>query len=242
MTALKEKYQSKILLAEDEEHIAFNLILNLEAEGYQVVHAKNGREALTLFEENPESFDLILLDVMMPDIDGYQVARQIRSSNQQTGILMLTAKSSEDDRIQGFRSGVDDYLTKPFSLAELLLRVKRMLVRNEFYANPEASTEELIEVGSLKLDTASLKFDSPLGHYNVTDLEAKVLKEFMTHPNRVLTREHLLTHVWGIKSNIETRTVDNFIVRLRKLLEREPSTPEILTSVRGKGYKLNVQL
>ncbi|MBP9709304.1 MAG: response regulator transcription factor [Oligoflexales bacterium] len=247
--------KKKILLVEDEPNLAFNLLFNLQQEGYLVTASTDGLHALEVYNsEGP--FDLILLDVMLPGINGFEVAKNIRQNDQITGILMLTAKSSEEDRIQGFTVGVDDYLIKPFSLAELLLRIRRMLTRKDFFdiglnsANSlntldalnkgPVPAESFFRAGQIKLNISSLELETQNGKFNITDLEAKILKEFLSHPNKVLPREYLLSYVWGIKAHLETRTVDNFIVRLRRYLEKDPSNPEQLVSIRGKGYRLNI--
>jgi len=229
----------KILLVEDEPHIAFSLQINLQAEGFHVVMATDGRIALEKFQlEGP--FDLIILDVMLPELDGFAVAKEIRKKDDQTGILMLTARASEEDRIKGLETGVDDYITKPFHLKELLLRVGRMARRAGYLAeSSELTVARVFTHGPFVLDFESLQLKGPQGEHSVTKLEADMLKEFFCHPQRVLSREHLLEKVWGIKADIETRTVDNFIVRLRRYLESDPTKPEILVSVRGRGYRLN---
>ena len=233
------KSKKRILLVEDEPHLAFNIEFNLQAEGYEVVPAANGQIALEKYHDNGP-FDLIILDIMIPEINGYEVAKKIRLTDNKTGILMLTAKSAREDILEGLQTGADDYLTKPFHLDELLLRVKRMAVRSSFYQlDDKQTTETVLTCGHIKLDTESLELSSPNGDYNLTALEADVLKEFLRNPGRVLTREHLLTKVWGVKGNMETRTVDNFILRLRRYLEKDPSNPLCLESVRGRGYRFH---
>ena len=243
MTEIKQSKPTqgkKILLVEDEPHIAFSLQFNLQAEGYDVVPAANGRIALERYRSDGP-FDLIILDVMIPELDGFAVAREIRKNDDQTGILMLTARASEEDRIKGLETGVDDYITKPFHLKELLLRVKRM-ARRAGYLVPEGTdltNTHLFKHGPFELDVESLQLKGPQGDHPLTKIEADMLSEFIRHPQRVLSREYLLDKVWGIKADIETRTVDNFIVRLRRYLEADPARPEILVSVRGRGYRLN---
>ena len=180
---------------------------------------------------------------MLPELNGFEVLQEIRRIDTKTGILMLTARASDEDVIRGLKTGADDYLTKPFHLEELLLRVKRMAKRSELFYEPEKSTdgEELLQLGNLELNMNSLVFKSSQGNFNITVLEAKVIKEFMNNPNKTLTREYLLEKVWGLRGTVETRTVDNFIMRIRKCVENNPSKPEILVSVRGKGYKLTIE-
>ena len=233
--------QKRILLVEDEPHLAFNLEFNLVSEGYDVVLATNGRAALDKFTKNGP-FDLIILDVMLPEVDGFEVARTIRSKDAHTGILMLTARASEHDVIKGLETGADDYITKPFHLQELLLRVKRMARRAELLHAPQAAGAgaESINCGPFKLDTEALELETPKGKFTLTALETGILREFLLNPGRVLSREHLLKTVWGAQGNIETRTVDNFIMRIRKFIETDPSSPVLLESVRGRGYRLTM--
>ena len=232
-----------VLLVEDELNLAFSLKLNLEAEGYKVHHVSTGAEAVSAFQ-HADQYAAILLDVMLPELDGFQVAAKIRGIDPRVGILMLTAKDSDEDRVQGFESGVDDYLTKPFHLPELLLRVKRMMDRVSFlsksHLNQKANQTQLIKMGRFTLDEHSLRFSSPKGDFAVTEIEAGMLREFLTHPRQTLTRDYLLQHVWGIGGQIETRTVDNFVLRLRRMIEVDPSSPQFLRSIRGRGYELSI--
>lgn len=238
------EHKKKILLVEDEPHLAFNLQLNLQEEGYEVVLATDGQAAVDLF--NSESpFDLIILDAMLPEMDGFAVARHIRANDDQTHILMLTALGREEDRVRGFEAGIDDYITKPFHLQELLLRVKRMIRRSSYFTvpaekAPEPEKTDVIRCGPFELYTDRLVIESPSGSHSITAMETDILREFMQNPDQVLSREYLLDRVWGMKGDIETRTVDNFIVRLRRYLEPNPSKPQYLISVRGRGYRLVV--
>jgi len=230
--------KKRILLVEDEPHLAFNMNFNLQAEGYDVVPAVDGQIALQKFaHEGP--FDLIILDVMLPEVNGFEVAKNIREHDDQTQILMLTALGKEDDRLRGFEAGADDYVTKPFHLQEFLLRVKRMIKRSQYFHTPtDTSSAEVLRYGPFALNTELLHLVTPTGQHTLTALEADVLREFMQNPKRVLSRQHLLDTVWGMKGDIETRTVDNFIVRLRRYLEVDPGKPVFLVSVRGRGYRL----
>ena len=232
----------KLLLVEDEPHLAFILKLNLEAEGFQVEHCSDGDSAITSFSAKGP-FDAIILDVMLPGKDGFSVAKTIRQSDARVGILMLTARSAEDDRLSGFASGVDDYITKPFHLQELIARVRRMTERAQLYRDetktPQASK---IEAAGMVLDYSQLLLHSGGKAHPVTKLEADFLKELMSNPGHVVSREHLLEKVWGLRSTTETRTIDNFVVRLRKMIEEDPRDPKILVSVRGRGYKLEERI
>lgn len=228
-----------ILLVEDEPHLAFNMELNLREEGYEVSLAVDGIEALQVYAEKGP-FSLIILDVMMPGKNGLEVAQEIRQHDKTTGILMLTARAAESDIILGLELGADDYMTKPFSLQELLLRVRRMADRSELFRPQLAANRtksEKVRFEDVSWDPRTFELTSRQGHFVLTALEAKVLHEFITHPGEVLSRQHLLSQVWGLSGNVETRTVDNFIMRLRKFFEADPSKPQILLSMRGRGYK-----
>ena len=226
-----KKPHSKILLVEDELNIARPLQFNLEQEGYEVFSTPSGKEALTLYER--KTIDLIILDLMLEEMDGYEVARQVRQKDQRLPILMLTAKSTAEDRVQGLELGADDYIIKPFHLRELLLRVERMLKRSNWYMDEPARK---ISVGKYKVDIERLSGYGPRGPLQLTALEADLLETLISQPNRVFSRGELLEKVWGYTSDVETRTVDNFIARLRKYFEEEPDHPQHFISLRGKGY------
>ena len=232
------KAKQKLLLVEDEPHLAFILKLNLEAEGFEVELCCDGDEALKRFVEKTP-FDAVILDVMLPGKNGFTIAKFIRERDAKIGILMLTARSAEDDRLTGFASGVDDYITKPFHLKELIARVRRMTERSILYKS-ETSIDvgQIISAAGLTLDCEKMLLYCSGKSQPVTKLEADFLRELMTHPGRVVSREHLLEKVWGLRSTTETRTIDNFVVRLRKMIEPDPRSPKILISVRGRGYKL----
>lgn len=223
----------RILLVEDEVNLARPLQFNLEQEGYEVLLTASGKEALTLQEK--ETFDLIILDLMIEELDGFEVARQVRRTNQRLPILMLTARSAQQDRVHGLEVGADDYMVKPFHLRELLLRVQRMLERSSWYADRRDPVRE-IEVAGYSINLEQLSGTGPHGELALTALEAKLLDVLTSEPNRVLSRGELLERVWGYNSEVETRTVDNFIVRLRRHFEIEPEDPRHFISVRGKGY------
>lgn len=224
---------SRILLVEDESNLARPLKFNLEQEGYEVSLTPSGKEALALYAREP--FDLIILDLMLEEIDGFEVARQIRQRDQKMPILMLTARTAIEDRVHGLELGADDYIVKPFHLRELLLRVERMLERTTWYAGSERPSR-LIEVAGYQVDLERLIAVGPSGSLQLTALEASLLEALISQPNRVLSRGELLEKVWGYHSEVETRTVDNFIVRLRKYFEEEPEQPRHFISLRGKGY------
>jgi len=224
----------RILLVEDEANLARPLQFNLEQEGYQVRATGSGREALELQAE--QRFDLVILDLMIEEIDGFEVARQIRRKCPRLPILMLTARSTEQDRVQGLEIGADDYMVKPFHLQELLLRVRRMLERAGWYGD-EMPPHREISIAGYRVNLESLSAEGPRGSFRLTNLEASLLEKMADNPHRVFSRADLLEKVWGYRGEIETRTVDNFIVRLRRYFEADPEHPEHFISVRGRGYK-----
>jgi two-component system, OmpR family, alkaline phosphatase synthesis response regulator PhoP len=230
---IEQKSHSRILLVEDELNLARPLQFNLEQEGYEVYSTPSGKEALSLQESRP--FDLIILDLMLEEIDGFEVARQIRQRDQKLPIIMLTARSTPEDRIHGLELGADDYIIKPFHLRELLLRVERMLQRTTWYAEKEQPSRN-ITIAGYAIDLEKLSGYGPRGPLQLTALEADLLEALITSPHHVLSRGELLEKVWGYHSDVETRTVDNFIVRLRKHFEEEPDQPRHFISLRGKGY------
>jgi DNA-binding response OmpR family regulator len=178
---------------------------------------------------------MLILDVMIEEIDGFEVARRVRQRDPKLPILMLTARSTSEDRVQGLAIGADDYLTKPFHLQELLLRVRRMLERAGWYA-PERTPSREVEIGKCRVNLETLSGRGPKGPLQLTTLEASLLDVLTAEPNRVLSRAELLERVWGYAADLETRTVDNFISRLRKYFEEEPEQPRHFVAVRGRGY------
>ena len=227
----------KILLVEDEQHISFMLQYNLLAEGYQTVAAMNGKTAISLYESE-KPFDAIILDVNLPELDGFEVLRHIRSKDTRTGILMLTARAADQDRLSGIRGGADDYLTKPFNLNELIARIARMIERSKLFKG-DGEKGHVQSFGNWNFNYEELTLESQDGVKHVlTALESDLFRELLTHKNTVLSRDTLLKRVWGMKGEIESRTVDNFIMRLRRMIEANPSKPEYLVSVRGRGYML----
>jgi len=228
-----ETMASKILLVEDEETLAAGLEYNLTEEGYTVVWAKDGKEALELFSS--EKFDLIILDIMLPYFDGFEIAKRVREKDPQIPILMLTARTTKDDRVKGLETGADDYITKPFHLKELILRIKGMLKRKEWYR--KVFTEiPVVKFGKNKIDFAKLKCNCCTGEIRITPREAMLLKYLIENKGKIISRKELLENVWHMSPNIETRTVDIFIARLRKYFEEDPSNPVYIKSVRGAGY------
>lgn len=224
----------RILLVEDESHIAQGLIFNLEEEGYLVTHAETGSAAMEAFNSRP--YDLVVLDLMLPDSHGLDLCRLMRKQATRMPILILTALGEEQDRIKGFTEGADDYLTKPFSLDEFLLRVRGILRRSAWY-QPEHSKEESYRFGSNRVDLRNLQATTANGSISLTELEGRMLETLVANEGETLTRPELLKSVWGMAEDTETRTLDNFIVRLRKYFEDDPAKPKHFLTVRGRGYR-----
>lgn len=227
--------KSRIMLVEDELHLARGICFNLEQDGYAVSHFDRGEAALEALRV--ERFELIILDVMLPGLDGFQICKAMRELDSRVPILMLTARSEDVDRVNGLESGADDYLTKPFNLAEFLLRVKGMLRRSSWY-RPDP-VEEGYEFGVNEAFLLSYRARTAQGEIDLTEMEVRVLSLFFRREGQVITRGELLESVWGYSSDAETRTLDNFIVRLRKYFERDPSRPVHFQTIRGVGYRFS---
>ena len=225
-----------ILLVEDEPNIASGLIYNLEAEGYRVTHVERGEEALEQLWQ--DSFALIILDIMLPGIDGFEVCRQLRRQDPKLPILMLTARSEDKDRVEGLGVGADDYLTKPFNLDEFLLRVKGILRRSAWY-RPQAAPERHFDFGDNIVNLHDSTAQTAHGNIRLTEHEVKLLRTFFQREGEIIGRRELLESVWGLNPDTETRTLDNFIVRLRKYFESDPSEPVHFLTIRGRGYRFN---
>lgn len=229
---------AKLLLVEDEEHIASGLRFNLEMEGHQVTVIGDGlaAEALLIGERAP--FDLIILDVMIPGRNGFELCRELRQAENYTPVLFLTAKSDDADKIRGLRLGADDYLTKPFNLDELLARVTGLLRRLR-WTRPETPAQATgLQIGHATVDLAAYEAQTPAGPVTLTPLEAAVLGALVENSGKAVTREELMQAAWGFAPPMGSRTVDNFIMRLRRLCEPNPAEPQHILSVRGVGYKL----
>jgi DNA-binding response OmpR family regulator len=227
-----------ILLVEDEENLAHGLEYNLIEEGYKVSLAKDGREALKLFDEN--EFDLIVLDIMLPYFNGFEIAKHVREKHPQMPILMLTARTQVEDRVKGLELGADDYLTKPFHLKELLLRIKGMLKRKSWYQKVVIENP-IYRFGVNEINFENFKCTSGNKEFQLTSYEAMIMKYLIENKDKVVTRKELLENVWNMNPEVETRTVDNFIVRLRKYFEDDPSNPKYIVSVRSAGYIFQVE-
>ncbi len=224
-----------ILLVEDEENLQEALKLNLELEGYEVSTSGDGAHALKMFAK--EYFDLIILDVMLPEIDGITVCETIRLSNSDIPILILSAKTSSADKVLGLKKGADDYLAKPFNLEELLLRVNKLIKKSERISHKEP-LEEIYQFGGNRIDfKASDAINSNAEHIILTKKELLLLKLLIENKNEVVTREKILQSVWGYNVYPTTRTIDNFILNFRKYFEKDSRNPNHFHSARGVGYK-----
>jgi two-component system, OmpR family, alkaline phosphatase synthesis response regulator PhoP len=227
--------KGSILLVEDEESLREALKLNLEMESFEVTAVNDGKKAIKAFKE--EYFDCIILDIMMPEVDGLMVCENIRLQNNLVPILFLSAKSSGADRVLGLKKGADDYLTKPFNLEELLLRVEKLIDKNK---KIEHSADEVtyVEIGKSKVDFQSLECIDIRGEkHSMTKKEMQFLKLLVENKNEVIAREYILKMVWGFNVFPTTRTIDNFIMTYRKYFEEDPRNPKYFLSVRGVGYK-----
>ncbi len=224
--------KEKILIIEDEEDLVKGLRLNLKDEGYQVVWASDGEQGLErVFEEKP---DLILLDIMLPKKDGLEICRELREKKISIPIIMLTAKGEEIDKVVGLEIGADDYITKPFSIRELLARIKAHLRREE---RGIRSIPDIFTSGDVEIDFNHLKVRRKDKEWDLTSLEAEILKYFISRPGEVVKRDDLLDKIWGYERFPTTRTIDNHILKLRKKIEEDPSCPRHILSVYGEGYR-----
>lgn len=230
-----EEKPSNILLVEDEENLHEALKLNLELEGYQITSAYDGNEAIKAVKN--EYFDLIVLDVMLPEMDGIAVAETIRISNNEVPILMLSAKNTSADKVLGLKKGADDYITKPFNLEELLIRVQKLIEKNQKLQDKSTIGNTYTFGGNIidfKAQEASTKY---AGKVQLSKKEAMLLKLLIENKNEVVPREKILQYVWGYNVYPTTRTIDNFILNFRKYFEKDSRNPRFFHSVRGVGYK-----
>jgi DNA-binding response OmpR family regulator len=229
---------ARILVVEDDPHIAEGLQYNLEAEGYAVVVATDGLVAASHLTDSAQRFDLVILDLMLPEMSGFEVARRARASGNYVGILMLTAKDDSADVVRGIEEGADDYLTKPFRLNELLARVKGLLRRRRWDGvEPGSAEQRETSFGDVRIFFDRFEISSPRGTVNLTTREMGLLRALIGQEGVALTRGELLQEVWGLRPDTQTRVVDSFVVRLRRYVEVDPSRPRHILSVRGHGYK-----
>jgi DNA-binding response OmpR family regulator len=238
---MKDLPQKRILIIEDDEHIAEGLKLNLSLQGYEVSIAGEGTSGLRLWKEwNPH---LIVLDIMLPGLDGLSVLRHIRMEDEKLPVLILSAKGGHDDKVKGFSYGVDDYLAKPFNLEEFLMRIERLMKRSSWSRggtiNEGLEAQELKDTyvfGKNTIDFATMTAEGVHGLIRLTDQEVRLLKILIANRGKPLSRKVLLEVGWGYSGETTTRTVDNFIVRLRKYFESDPENPIYFKSIRSIGY------
>ena len=240
---------STVLIVEDEQHLADGLRFNLEAEGYEVETAADGEAALRLLLDEGAAFDVVVLDVMLPGADGFQVAAELRRAGSFVPVLMLTARGRPEDVLRGFESGADDYLPKPFELTVLIARIKALLRRRDWLnldrgaAKVEEAAPKQVEATDTfafdgkTIDFSALELRTKVRTLRLTLMEAELLRRLVRRPGQVVSRKSLLEEVWGLREDTDTRAIDNFIVRLRKYIEDEPSRPRHLLTVRGVGYR-----
>jgi len=225
---------SAILLVEDEHHLAEGLRFNLEAEGYSVDLVDNGETALEHALGAPGKFDLIVLDVMLPGKDGFAVVSELRANHQFMPVLMLTARSRPEDVLQGFDAGADDYLPKPFELSILIARIKGLLRRNQWMRAPAG---DRFVFGKRTIDFETMVIEAGDQQMPLTLMEANLLRYLIRNEGKNISRKSILEEVWGVREDTDTRAIDNFVVRLRRYIEDNPSAPKHLQTVRGVGYR-----
>ncbi|HEY3037448.1 MAG TPA: response regulator transcription factor [Pyrinomonadaceae bacterium] len=247
---------SAVLVVEDEQHLADGLRFNLEAEGYTVNTVNDGETALSLFFDEHQTYDALVLDVMLPGKDGFTVASELRAAGHFVPVLMLTARGRAEDVLRGFEAGADDYLPKPFELSVLLARLNALLRRRQWF-HKEETQEQSIRAGravprndenghedqeefafnNRVIDFANLELRTPQQTIRLTLMEAQLLRYLVKHEGKVVSRKAILEKVWGLNEDTDTRAIDNFIVRLRKYIEDDPTIPMHLLTVRGVGYR-----
>lgn len=251
---------SAVLVVEDEQHLADGLRFNLEAEGYTVKTVSDGEAALSLFLDEHQNYDALVLDVMLPGKDGFTVAAELRAAGHFVPVLMLTARGRPEDVLRGFESGADDYLPKPFELSVLLARLNALLRRREWFhrdqtqdrtdkseENSARANQKHVANGNVEreefgfnnrvIDFGNLELRTPQQTIRLTLMEAQLLRYLVTHEGNVVSRKAILEKVWGLNEDTDTRAIDNFIVRLRKYIEDDPTKPQHLLTVRSVGYR-----
>jgi len=249
---------SAVLVVEDEQHLADGLRFNLEAEGYTVKTVSDGEAALSLVLDEQETYDALVLDVMLPGKDGFTVASELRAAGYFVPVLMLTARGRPEDVLRGFESGADDYLPKPFELSVLLARLNALLRRRQWFHQDQTQGQTAREVARQShendavvgnsereefafdnrvIDFGNLELRTPEQTIRLTLMEAQLLRYLVKHKGNVVSRKAILEKVWGLNEDTDTRAIDNFIVRLRKYIEDDPTEPKHLLTVRGVGYR-----
>jgi DNA-binding response OmpR family regulator len=244
---------SRILVVEDEAHLAEGLRFNLEAEKHSVAVVGDGEAAIERLIERGEKFDAVVLDVMLPGIDGFAVVSALRKAKNYVPVLILTARGRAEDVLEGFAAGADDYLPKPFELPIFLARLQGLLRRSAWHARSgtpqeasgpgsqeqaaDASEEEAFSFNGRTIDFGTLELRGDGATIQLTLMEAKLLRHLIRNSGKTVSRKSLLEDVWGVREDTDTRAIDNFIVRLRRYLEKDPSKPRHLLTVRGVGYR-----
>ncbi len=229
--------QPRILLVEDESHFLEAITLNLELEGYEVIQAVDGKQGYKYFKS--AKFDLIILDLMLPHIDGLTLCKNIRLENTHVPIIMLTAKGSNQEKVEGLKSGADDYITKPFNLEEFLLRVQSLLRRSSS-GTVKNSVPDIIAIGNKTINFLTYEVNGANAEVVVlSKKEVQLLKLLVDKENEVVSRDTILEEIWGYEIYPTARTIDNFILNLRKYFEENPKEPKHFHSIRGVGYKFN---
>ena len=238
---------SRVLIVEDEEHLATGLRFNLEAEGYEVETVDAGEAALELLMETPQRFDVVVLDVMLPGKNGFTVVSELRHAGRFVPVLMLTARNRPEDVLHGFTAGADDYLPKPFELAILIARIRGLLRRTEWMrhpapeSRPPAPGEDRFLFAGKTIDFDALELHVGESTLQLTVMEANLLRYLIQHEGKPVSRKAMLEEVWGVREDTDTRAIDNFIVRLRRYIEKEPANPRHLRTVRGVGYRFQAE-
>jgi two-component system alkaline phosphatase synthesis response regulator PhoP len=236
---------TSVLIVEDEKHLADGLRYNMKVEGYDVDTARTAEEALSLLDDR-KTYDVIVLDVMLPGMDGFSLASKLRAQQNFVPILMLTARGQAQDVLRGFEAGADDYLPKPFDLSVLLARINALLRRREWLHKDRSRVSEndgatVFDFAGKTIDFEALELRSGAQTVHLTLMEAELLRYLINHEGKIVSRSVILEDVWGLREDTDTRAIDNFIVRLRKYIEDEPSRPRHLLTVRGVGYRFIAQ-
>ncbi len=242
---------SRVLVVEDEEHLAQGLRFNLEEEGYEAEVVGDGESAMDKLLTRKEKFDLVVLDIMLPGKDGFHVVSELRAAKNYVPVLMLTARGRPEDVLNGFASGADDYLAKPFDLSILLARLQGLLRRSQWMRTGQASepqnngtsVEEFqqFSFAGKMIDFGSLELRSRGNTIQLTVMESELLRHLVRNDGKIVSRKQILEEVWGLHEDTDTRAIDNFVVRLRRYIEDDPGNPRHLLTVRGVGYKFLAQ-
>jgi DNA-binding response OmpR family regulator len=231
---------SRILVVEDEQHLADGLQFNLQAEGHEATVAADGEQALAMVLEERRPFDAVVLDVMLPGKNGFAVAAELRAAGQYVPILMLTARGRAEDVLQGFEAGADDYLAKPFELTILLARLSGLLRRSRWNVQEAVpSAPDVYRFSGRTIDFAAMELHARGASHPLTLMECELLRYFVKNAGQPVSRASILEQVWNLHEGTDTRAIDNFIVRLRRYIEDRPSAPTFLLTVRGVGYKFD---